>query len=115
MSAVSREANVTVVAITPGERSLDAGSIEPFAQTLLETVAHADPPLVVLDLSQAVFLGSAFIEALFRGWKKLEERGGKIALCGLSPICAEVFRVTKLDTLWKLYPTRGEAVASLSA
>ncbi len=37
-----------------------------------------------------------------------------MALSGVHPFCVEILRVTRLHTLWPVYPTRDEAVAALA-
>src|SRR6188508_1389791 len=114
---VTVDRRVTVIGLGPGfgsveEQMLDAG----LRTTLLEVAEEADPPLVVLDLSNTTFFGSSFIEILFRLWNRLQGKpGGSFAICGLTSYCVEVLRVTHLDTLWKLYPTRDEAVRSMTS
>ena len=108
---------VTVIGLGPGygsvdEKVLDAG----LRAALLDTAESANPPLVVLDLSHTNFFGSSFIEILFRIWNRLQAKpGGTFAICGVTSYCLEVLKVTHLDSLWKLYPTRDEAVRSISA
>lgn len=108
---------VTVIGLGPGygsvdEKVLDAG----LRAALLDTAESANPPLVVLDLSHTNFFGSSFIEILFRIWNRLQAKpGGTFAICGVTSYCLEVLKVTHLDSLWKLYPTRDEAIRSISA
>ncbi len=74
---------------------------------LLKTAAEADPPLLVLDLSNLRFFGSGFIEALFRAWSVLDAcPGGRMSLCGLTAYCREVVEITHLDQLWRVFDSR---------
>ena len=110
------DSGVTVIGLGPAyqivdEHVLDGG----LGGTLKEIADEADPPLVVLDLSQTRFFGSSFIEILFRLWTQLQARpGGNFAMCGLTPHCLDVLKITHLDTLWRLFPNREEAVRSLT-
>jgi len=114
MIRISRQQDVTVVELGPNYQSLDAGVLEEVTAVLLTEATKAEPPRMVLDLSATSYVGSAFIELLVRAWKRLTERGGTMVLCGLRPSCAEVLRVTRLDRLWKAFPTRDQAVAALN-
>ncbi len=110
-----REHDVTVVWVGPGSvDSLDAERLGAIAQVLIDQAAQADPPRVVLDLSETDVIGSRFIELLLRAWKRLAQRGGTLALCGLRPFCAEVIRVMRLDGLWRVFADRRTAVEALS-
>ena len=114
MIDLSREQDVTVLTLGPSYESLDDDALEEMGGLVLTAASTCEPPRLVLDLSQTTFIGSMFIELLVRAWKRLSERNGALVLCGVQPFCAEVIRVTRLDTLWESYPTRGEAVAALA-
>ena len=109
------EKGVTVIALGPDFATLDDSHLQSLRTVVLDVSQRADPPLVVIDLSHTRFFGSAFIEVLFRLWNRLNSRtDGAFAISGLTPYCAEVLKVTHLDKLWDLFPTRDEAVAHLS-
>lgn len=106
---------VSVVSLGAGSQSLDEQVLDAgLRDALLEIADEADPPLIVLDVAQTTYFGSSFIEIVFRMWNRLRSKGGNLAICGVTPYCREVLQVAHLDTLWKLYPTRDEAVAGLS-
>jgi hypothetical protein len=49
-------------------------------------------------------------------WNRLQTKpAGNFAICGLTPYCLEVLKITHLDTLWRIFPQRGEAVRALEA
>ena len=114
---VAVESRVTVVTLGPAFGTLDEHVLDTgLGDKLLKIAGAANPPLVVLDLSHTTFFGSSFIEVLFRLWHQIQTRpGGTFALCGLTEHCLEVLTVTHLDTLWRHFANRGEAVAGLSA
>lgn len=93
--------------------SLNASALEEFGEALLAEATYADPPWLIIDLTRTVFVGSSFIELLIQAWRRVRQRKGKMALCGVQPFCAEVLHTTRLDTIWSIYPTRAEAVAAL--
>jgi len=103
----------TIVELDSRYDSLDVAALDEVGSVLLTQAAAAEPPRIVVDFSKTSLIGSTFLELLVRTWKRLSERGGRMALCGLNPFCADVFRVTRLETLWRSYPTREEAVKAL--
>ena len=111
---VIEECGVTIVALGPEYENLDEPLLERLRTSILEAADRADPPRMLIDLSHTKFFGSAFIEILVEAWKRVRERGGVFSLCGVAPYCAEVLRVTRLDRVWAMYPTRDEAVRALS-
>jgi anti-anti-sigma factor len=114
MVQLTRQHDVTVVELGPHYDSLEEGALEELGDVLLTNATLVEPPLLVLDLSQTSVIGSRFIELLVRAWKRLSERGGGLALCGLQPFSSEVLRVTRLDTLWESFSDRESAVAALA-
>jgi anti-sigma B factor antagonist len=105
----------TIVELGPSYDSLDVDALDEAGSVLLTQAAIAEPPRLIIDLSQTAFVGSTFIELLVRTWKLLGQRGGRMALCGLHPFCIDVFRVTRLETLWDVYATRNDAVRAITA
>jgi anti-anti-sigma factor len=113
MSRATRQHDVTIVEFGSSYDSLNDAALMETGGVLLGEAIHADPPRLLLDLSATGFIGSRFIELLVRAWKRVKERGGTMALCGVQPFCAEVLRTTRLDGLWESYPSREEGVAAL--
>ena len=111
------DGSVTVIALGPAYKFVDEHVLDTgLGESLIELADDADPPLVVLDLSNTQFFGSSFIEVLFRLWTRLQARGGgRFAICGLTPHCLDVLKITHLDTLWRLTATREEAVRAIAA
>ena len=105
---------MTVIELGPSYDSLNEAALAESGGVLLGEAVHAEPPRLLLDLSGTQFIGSRFIELLVRTWKRLRERGGTMALCGVQPFCSEVLHTTKLDTLWNSYPTRADGVTALA-
>ncbi len=114
--SITKQDGVTIIALGPEYENLDDAVLEEMRKIILDGVAAADPPLVVLDLSHTKFFGSAFIEILFRAWNRIvKQEGGEFCLSGLTPYCAEIIDVTHLNQLWTIYKDRNEAVAALKA
>ena len=106
---------VTVAEIGPEFEALDEDILHRVRDFLLDLADHADPPYLVIDLSNTEYFGSGFIEVLFRVWNRMQRRRGRLALCSLRPYCAEVLKIARLDTVWSIYPTREAAVEALGA
>lgn len=115
MAQLHQRQGITIIQLSgPEYESLDQATVEALRDELLDYVVQANPPNVALDLSSTKFIGSAFLETMFRCWNRIKQRDGRMALCGLHPFCAEVLRVTRLETLWEIYPTVDDAVAALA-
>lgn len=111
---LSQQDEVTVVSFGPAVKSISESVLSSVSDPVL-AAADAEPPLVALDLEHVEFFSSSFIELMFRLWKRLKSRGGRLALCNLHPYCREIIEITNLDSLWILAGSRDEAVEALKA
>jgi anti-anti-sigma factor len=80
---------------------------------ILETINHTGPTNVVVDLARSDYLGTALLGAVVRLWKRVAQRGGRLALCNVSANIVEVLRITKLQTAWPIYGSRQQAIEAL--
>jgi anti-anti-sigma factor len=111
---VSRQDDVTVIALSPGFERLDTGTIYRIEESFLNAIKSADPPLVLVDLTHTKFFSSAFITLLVQMHRRVQARnGGRLAVTGLSNYCREVLRTTQVHKLLEIYSTRDEAVRVL--
>ena len=76
MSCVIQQGGVTIIETGPSYSSLDYGALEGLGEVLLSEAAYADPPRLILDMSQTTFVSSSFIELLVRAWKRIKQRQG---------------------------------------
>jgi anti-anti-sigma factor len=86
-----------VLVLTPSPSRLEGDSM---AQTLVDdmqaAVALAGADKVVIDLEHVQYLTSANFRPFLALRKHLQEKGGRMMLCNLSPVVLELFEATKL-------------------
>jgi anti-sigma B factor antagonist len=70
------------------------------------------PDLVVLDLSQVDFIDSSGLGAIVAAMKHMGT-GRKLALAGLTPTVQRVFQLTRMDSVFSVFPTLDGALAEL--
>jgi anti-anti-sigma factor len=58
---------------------------------------------LVLDCSNVEYLNSTALSVLLGVHKRLRAVGGRLVLANLHPLVAEVFAVTRLDTVFELH------------
>ncbi len=114
MGTLHREHDATILELQSDYASLDQVGLADFGGQLLSEATYAEPPYLILDLSQTQFIGSAFLELLVRAWKRVRQRGGAILLCGLQPLCRQVLETSRLYDLWPSFPTRDEALKAVA-
>lgn len=98
-----------VTVIRP-EGSLDTKSAAA-AQEYLDRIVDGGAAKIVLSLEKVDFVSSAGLRVLLLTAKKLRTRNGGLRVCGLNESVAEIFAVSGLSTLLKVFPTESRAVA----
>lgn len=80
---------------------------------LLGLINHAPPTNLVIDLAGSNYLGTAMLGAIVKLWKRVCQRGGRLALCNVSENVAQVLHITKLHAIWPIYGTREQALSAV--
>jgi anti-sigma B factor antagonist len=69
---------------------------------------------VVLDLSQVDYMSSAGLRVLTLAAKHCQKQQRDIVVASLQPLLQEVFRISRFDTLFKMFKTVQEALEMVS-
>jgi anti-anti-sigma factor len=95
--------------------SLHEPEIAHETQELLDLINKSSPipTNLVIDLGSGEYLGTAMLGAVVKLWKRVSQRGGRLALCNVSENVTQVLRVTKLHAIWPIYGTRDQALAGI--
>lgn len=70
------------------------------------------PPTVILDLSRVEFIDSSGLGAIVAAMKHMGA-DRKLALAGLTPTVQKVFQLTRMDSVFSVFPTLDGAFAEL--
>jgi len=110
---VAHRNGVTVARIR-AEAILNEDQVRAFGQALL---ALADVPSrrVILNFLGLHHLTSLALGELIRLHKRLAESGGELCLADIDPRIYELFSITRLDRLFRIFDREEEAVAALLA
>ncbi|HZT80854.1 MAG TPA: STAS domain-containing protein [Gemmataceae bacterium] len=113
------ECSLVVMRVTEAQLQGDALS-DALREDLLGAVDRSGAAHVVIDFGAVTYLASVAFRPLLSLHRKLKERGGRLVLCGMSPVVAEVFYVTRLVSTkgssaapFEMQPDVPAAVASL--
>ena len=93
--------------------SLDEPEISLETHDLLEFLNRSASANLVVDLANGDYLGTSMLGAIIKLWKRVSQRGGRLALCNVSESVVQVLRVTKLQTVWPIYPSREQALSAV--
>lgn len=90
---------------------IDTSAAPELEQTITMEIGQGNRK-ILLDFSGVPYISSGGLRVLLGTAKKLKQPGDKFGLCSLSP---EVFKILKLagfTTIFSIYPSEGEALAS---
>jgi anti-sigma B factor antagonist len=111
--SVTRHKDIKVVEFT-NSRILDEANIADIGSTLTSLIEEVEHPKLVLDFTTVDHLSSAALGMLINANNKVKERNGQLRLTNIKPQIMEVFVITKLNKLFKIFPSRAEALASFT-
>lgn len=110
---IDRRGDIAVITPSAEIESMPENLIEQAAQIVLAPLKVTPPSGLIVDLSRVNYFGSVFISFLLRCHLLVKKQGSELILAGVSEKTRELLRVMSLDTLWAIYETPDEALASL--
>jgi anti-sigma B factor antagonist len=111
--SVTSQKDIRIVEFT-NNKILDEGNITDIGATLASLIDEAAQPKLLLDFANVDHLSSAALGMLINVNNKIKQKNGQLRLTNIKPQIFEVFVITKLNKLFRIYPTRSDALASYS-
>ncbi len=111
MEIAQRTLGKVVVAKTFDQR-VDARLAGEFKHQLLAMI-ESGSALIALDLSEVDFIDSSGLGAIVSARKQLNGRGD-LVIVGAKPAVVNLFRLTRMDKVFRMFPQADDAVAALS-
>ena len=111
--SVTRQKDVRIVEFT-NNRILDEANIAEIGQTLGSLIDEGENPKILLDFATVDHLSSAALGMLINANNRIRERSGQLRMTNIKPQIFEVFVITKLNKLFRIFPGRAEALASFT-
>lgn len=99
--------------ITPQQERIDAAVAIKFKDEMRKLTSEG-PETVILDLQSVSFIDSSGLGAIVGAMKQLGAEQ-TLQLAGLSPNVEKVFRLTRMDRVFRIYMSRDEALGSVAA
>ncbi|MDF3415355.1 STAS domain-containing protein [Sulfitobacter sp. M57] len=103
---IKSEAGVCIVSVC--ETRIDAASALDFKEAVRQGTQDA-PAEVVMDLTQVSFIDSSGLGAIVATMKHLAP-DRRLILAGLTPPVEKVFRLTRMDSVFRIHLTLEEAL-----
>lgn len=101
--------DVTVVSFVD-KKILDEQNIQIIGEQLFDLVDNQGKKKLLLNFGNVEFLSSAALGKLITLNKKVQGNGGRLVMCKIAKEIMEVFEITKLDKLFKIYPDEQAAL-----
>jgi anti-sigma B factor antagonist len=112
--SVMQEKGIRIVEFTHN-KILDEGNIAEIGQTLNAMIDEEPGSKVLLDFGNVDHLSSAALGMLINVNNRIKQTNGALRLTNIKPQIFEVFVITKLNKLFKILPTRDEALVSFNS
>ena len=110
---LEKDVRGTATVITVAEERIDAAVAIQFKDQMRE-VAAAEPARVVLDLGRVDFIDSSGLGAIVAAMKMISV-SGRLELAGLTPTVEKVFRLTRMDSVFKIFDDAEQAFRATHA
>jgi len=112
--ATRDESGVLIVAFTDPSGLNDFRNT-PLRDALFELVQEREEPRLALDMNRVDYLSSSGVAILVGLKRRVETRGGKIALFQLQSTVRDLLQVMKLDRYFAILDDEASAVSHLNA
>ena len=112
MTLTSTETDTAQI-VTVNSNRIDAAMAIQFKEAM-RTQTDGGSDRVILDLSGVEFIDSSGLGAIVAAMKQLGD-GRRLDLAGLTPTVDKVFRLTRMDTVFRLFASLDDAVTATNA
>jgi anti-sigma B factor antagonist len=90
-------------------------NLTPQLESALHSLLNGGYFHLVVDLAEVTYINSGGLRCLVSAWRQARQRGGNLALCGLSQRISDVFAIVGFNKVFQIYPTAGEAQLALQS
>ena len=93
-------------------RVLDGSNVEELGEEFTHIVKVLYATKLIVNFEKVKYMSSAVLGKLITLNKMIGEEKGKLRFCGIDPSVMEIFKIMKLDKLFKIHDTEEKAVES---
>ena len=109
----SRRFGNIAVAMPAGR--LDHSTAAGFEQALCPLVEELQVEGLIVDLANVEYISSAALRVLMVAAQGMRGRKARIAAVALQPIVAEIFAISRFDSVFEMFSSLRDALAAMSA
>jgi anti-sigma B factor antagonist len=77
----------------------------------LNALIEKKPGHLIVDVSDVTYVDSAGLAALILAMQKVEAYGGQFSLAGFQPTVRSIFKMSRLDRTFRIFPDIDDALA----
>jgi anti-anti-sigma factor len=107
--ASHKKKNAVVVSV---KGRIDAVTASRFESSLSDFIARGEH-MFVMNFSHLEYISSAGLRSVLATAKKLKEKNGEMLFAGLHDAVKEVFRISGFTSIFKIFATDEEALATI--
>ncbi len=100
---------VTVASFTD-ELLVSEEAIHEVDEQLIGLIESSKPEKVLLNFSEVRGMSSTMLAVLLKIGRRVTALEGSLKLCGLSMDLMEIFKITRFDRIFEIYPEEWEAL-----
>jgi anti-anti-sigma factor len=94
--------------------TIDSSEFDRLNESVLDALGREPGAGWVLDLTRVAYMGSAVLGLMVNIRQVVMKAQGKIVLCGMNERLMRIFETCCMERLFKIVPTRAEAVRHAS-
>lgn len=89
---------------------LDLKSADRYREKIDEAIVRTNAQYLVFDLSEVDFIDSSGLGMMLGRYKRIKQKGGRVALCGIHQQLDRMIEVSGLRSLMPVYESREAAM-----
>jgi anti-sigma B factor antagonist len=101
-----------ILIVKPLEKRIDASVAMDFKGKMIDRIEVGNK-YILLNLVEVDFIDSSGLGAIVSSLKAIED-DGDIVLCGIRDTVLGLFRLTRMNRVFRIFPTEEEALKALS-
>jgi len=105
---IEKENGVSVFAVCG---RLDTLNYNDFDSSISKIIDNGDTN-ILLDCSKLEYISSSGLRVFVKTLKTLNEKGGKLAICGFNDSIKDIFKVTSFIDLFNIFSVKSDALKS---
>jgi len=100
--------DVHILTLVPA--NIDQANVDDLLEAMMFELEKADQPDFLIDFSSVQYISSIVLGNFVVFRRRVEDAGGTLKMCNLSPVLQSLFRITKLDHLFSIHENRQKAL-----